>query len=1084
MKHFIFSLLILSLSLGLHAQQHITLNRTDNRVEVLQDHAESLQLHLDFASLQANTVENRNGIFTELLLENSVPDGKVGEPKLPVNQQLIEVPFGATPQVRILGSSIQEVDLHEYGIQKIMPMQPPVSKDEVPEEMPFLVDDNAYARDAFIGNDLADIQVLGTLRGYRIARLTVAPVKYNPVRNKILVYNDITLEISFVGADMALTKEIKEKTYSPYFDFIGEKLLNQAVSRDYPDHPDLTRCPIKYVIVADRMFDGYLADFIEWKTQKGFQVVLAYTDEIGATTAAIQDYVHGLYNAATIDDPAPSFVLFVGDTQQIPGFTGYATHTVTDLYYASVDGDYFPEMYYGRFSAQNAEQLIPQIEKTLYYEQYRFVDPSYLNRANLIAGWDDYWTAQIGRPTIRYGMDYWFNEENDYTEVYPYYGPDDYGGCYDDDKVSVGMINYTAHCSETVWGTPSLSASKINQMNNEGLYPLAIGNCCLSGQYSYGECVGESWVRADRKGAVCYIGSSPNTYWYEDAWWAMGAYNITNANLGQTPQQSQTSMGSYDAMHEGGYVSTGGLVFCGNLAVTEACNQGWSTAAQYYWEAYNVLGDPSLVCYHTEGTSNVFSHDPVLFKGFDFFTVEADPQSFVALTKDDVILGTGMVDDDGELTLAMDPVSDGGFVEMVITRPQRIPVVEYVPVATAGQPFLIVEEVSPSHFDYNQETAITVVVKNVGDSEVPAGTLIQLQSPDERIEMISSQCTLTETLAVGASTVIPDAFSVKAGSEADNGERFRLITMANCGESVNSDFYVTIDKPVFEFVDFSWSESFVSGGTFEIDATFRNVGGAPALTPVGQVNATETELSYPQGEVAMDPLAVGEITTCHFVVAVPETVPESATLSLEVSLRDVGVSATEALSLFNSCDLELELRDAGGDGWEGAAVKIIFQDGKPAEQYGLPAGHSATYGFSNRQGYKIKVSWVSGANDDECSFTLRYKDGSVIYESEPSPHGNLLTTNVDCFDELTEVKETSNTPAINVFPNPASNKVNVVSQTPIRRCLLINSLGQVVVDVTANDTTTTISLGGCKPGLYLLRVFASESEATHKIMVR
>lgn len=1082
MKHTALLLVMLFLALGLQAQQLIPLGRTTDRVEVLNDQAESLQLHFNYSSLKANTMTNRS--FTELTLDGGVMDGEVGCPKLPVTQRLIEIPFGAIPQARVLHKSVQEVDLTDYGIQKIMPMQAPVSKDDLPESMPFVVNDAVYQQDAYLGNDVVNIEVLGTLRGYHIAKLTVSPVKYNPVKNKLLVYNDIDLEISFPGADMALTHEVKAKTYSPYFDFIGQSLLNQGVSRDYPDHPDMTRYPIKYVIIADRMFDGYLGDFIEWKTRKGFHVVLAFTDEIGTTAAAIKDYIHGLYDNATAEDPAPSFVLFVGDTPQIPGETGYSTQTVTDLYYMSVDGDYFPEMYYGRFSAQRPEQLIPQIEKTLYYEQYQFVDPSYLNRATLIAGWDDYWTAQIGVPTVNYGLNYWFNEEHGYSDVYPYYGPSDYAGCYTDDKVSVSVINYTAHCSETVWGTPSLSSSTISKMHNEGCYPIAIGNCCLSGQYSYGECVGESWVRADKKGAVCYIGSSPNTYWYEDAWWAMGAYHITNGNLGQTPQQSQTSMGSYDAMHESGYISSGGLTFCGNLAVTEACNHGWSDAARYYWEAYNVLGDPSLVCYHTEGTNNTYSHDPVLFKGTNHFNVEADPQSFVALTKDGAILGTGLVGDSGELTLNIDPVVEGGFAELVITKPQRIPVMAYIPIATPGQPHLVVEEVGPSHFDYNQETAISVLVKNVGDSAIPAGTVVELQSLDERMEVLSAQSQLVEAIAVGATALVENAFVVKAGVEARNGERFRLIATADCGDMVCSDFYVTVDKPVFEFVDFDWSGSFYSGGTFNVEATFKNIGGAAAVSPVGLISSSIDGLSFPQGEEVMGRMEVGTTVTCHYVVSVPETVEESVTMELLVSLEDLGVRIDEPISMYNVCPLVLELRDAGGNGWEGASLKMIFQDDKPSARYELTDGSEAVYELPNRQGYKIKLSWIGGNNDSECGFTLRHASGDVVFEAESNMAGNLGVFTIDCSRDLMEIVEFEAQPMVRVFPNPATNMLNVASESPMQRCLLMNSLGQIVIYQSMVGNETQMSLEGIAPGIYLLRVSTADGDETQKVMIR
>ena len=1068
-----------------YAQQPIPLGRTQNRLDLVEDQAQSLRLHIDYAQLQPVRMEKPQGVFHELNLQGNLFDGQVGEPKLPVTQRLIEIPFGADVEVKVLGFNEQEFDLVDYGIEKIMPVQPLVSKNDVLEAAPFVMNENVYALDEYIGQPLAQVEVLGTLRGYHIAKLTVSPVSYNPAQGKIRVCNGIDLEVNFSGADAALTNEIKAKTRSPYFDFIRDYFLNQGVSRDYPGYPDMTQYPVKYVIVADRMFDGYLEDFIRWKTKKGFQVILAYTDEIGATQSAIQSYLHGLYNSATADDPAPSFILFVGDTQQIPAYIGISSQKVTDVYYASVDGDYFPEMYYGRFSARTVEELVPQIEKTLYYEQYQFADPSYLDRVTLIAGWDDYWNAQIAQPTILYGMENWFNEAYGYSEVYPYYGPDDYDGCYEDDKISVGMINYTAHCSETVWGTPSLSASTISSMHNEGFYPLAIGNCCESSQFGYGECVGEAWVRAEDKGAICYLGSAPSTYWYEDAWWAMGAYHITDVNMGQSPQYDQTTMGAYDAMHEGGYVSTGGLVYCGNLAVTEACNHGWSDAARYYWEAYNVLGDPSLVCYHTQGTTNEVSHEPVLFRGFDHFSLEAEENSFVGLSKDGVLLGNGIVDESGELTLNITPVNESGFVELVVTKPQRMPYICYIPIAVPSQPYLVVEEASPETFAYNQDTPISVTLKNVGDQEVPANTLVELQSQDDRVEVLNPQCHVNEAIPVGGTAVINDAFRVKAAPEVNNGERFRLVTVADCGDQVNSDFYVTVTKPVFEYVAFDWDQGFVSGAPFELWATFKNTGNAAAVAPMGRITSSNPDLQFAMSTTPMCRLEPGEEATCRFTVLVPETVSEDETLDFEVALTDEGVSVSKEITVFNQCNMELELHDAGGNGWEGASLRVLFEDGTSPARYSLEEGSSATYQIVSRKGYKIGLAWLSGSNDAECSFILRYADGEVIYESGSDLHGGtLLVTTLNCTIHLTDLSEVVTAAPIQVFPNPVSGQLNVIAETPIQRCMLMNCLGQVVVDKQHNEPEIRLNVSGFTPGVYLLRICTSEGESVKKIMIK
>ena len=89
-------------------------------------------------------------------------------------------------------------------------------------------------------------------------------------------------------------------------------------------------------------------------------MVEAYTDDlqVGTTTASIKEYLQELYLSGTTEDPAPSFILFVGDVEQIPAWN---LSGESDLEYCEYTNDYFPEVYYGRFSAQNPDQLQPQI---------------------------------------------------------------------------------------------------------------------------------------------------------------------------------------------------------------------------------------------------------------------------------------------------------------------------------------------------------------------------------------------------------------------------------------------------------------------------------------------------------------------------------------------------------------------------------------------------------------------------------------------------------------------------------------------------------------------------------------------------
>ncbi|OQX71689.1 MAG: hypothetical protein B6D62_01560, partial [Candidatus Cloacimonas sp. 4484_275] len=802
-----------------------------NKINIMENNYQKLKLNFTFAGIRSFEVNTKKGIFNEITIPGTYSIGEIGTPKLPAEKKLIEVPLDAKVNVRVIDYSVSEYKLSDYGINNlVMPVQPPVSKSITdPSKIKFRINENSYKQNRFIKHELASLEILGQLRSVRLARLDIAPVEYNPVTGIIRVYNNIEIEIDFSGGNISKMKEIKASTYSPYFEAIYSKIINYRVDHDYPDHPDLTTYPVKYLIVSDRMFESILQPFIEWKTKKGFTVIVAYTDEIGASSADIQAYVHEQYNAGTPEDPAPSFVLLIGDTGQIPASAvGSSSNKDTDLYYCSVDGDYFPEMYYGRLSATNTSQLQPQIDKILYYEKYEFSDPSYLDNVTLIAGEDSSYNPTHGQPTINYGTDNYFNTAHGFTTINKYLT--EYTGCYETVNEGIAMINYTAHGSQTSWAGPSLTQSDVNSFTNNGKYPLAIGNCCLAADFGYDECFSETWMRKANGGAVGYIGSSPYSYWDEDVYWSVGAFS--HVGDGVTPTYDETTWGAYDAPFMTDYVSQDALVFIGDLAVTES----GSSLTEYYWQAYNTLGDPSLVIFFTQGEINTVNFDDILPIGAETFTVEAEPGSYVAISRDGILHGAALVDESGSVDVPIDPFTSEGIADIVVTKPQYQPVQTTVTVGSISGPYVtidsyIVDADGDNIIEYGETVYLSVTLKNVG-SDPATNVNMTLSESDEYITLIDNS-EYFGTIAPDESITKTNAFSFDVSNSVPDDYSFQLnSTITSTEDSWTPDMNFTAYAPILSVQDVSVSDGdngrLDPDETTDLIVTIENSGGAKA----------------------------------------------------------------------------------------------------------------------------------------------------------------------------------------------------------------------------------------------------------------
>ena len=671
-----------------------------------------------YSSIESQEINTEKGVFSAITMGNSVAAGNIGDPQVPVTRELIAVPFGATPVVTVKSYNVEEYNLADFGIEKLYPQQPSVRKDQ--KEVEFFYNEAAYSTRGYDeSRPIAEVTVMGTMRGIQVGALQLNTLRYNASSNTIRVYNNVEVEVAFENADLALTEKTLVNTYSPYFKTVYATLFNEKAIRDiYDEHPDLWAVPVKVLVVANRMFEDAMEPWITWKTEKGFYMDVNYTDEIGSSPSAIKTFITNKYEEGLAEGQTPTFVIIIGDTGQVPASqTGAASQKVTDLYYYAVTGganDYFGDMFHSRFTCETVSEFEAARDKGMMYEQYTMPDPSYLDNVLLIAGWDGTWNPRIGKPTIQYATNYYYNAEHGFANVYEFLQTP-YNNPYASLSTGVNFVNYTAHGGETSWSDPSFSVSNVNTLTNTDKYFLAMGNCCLAANWGYStKCLGEAMITAPNKGAYAYIGSCPSSYWYEDYYFGVGCTNVMN----QMPPIEQTTMGVYDATFQDDFNSVSAIPFVGNVAVAYGHASGYqgSVSDQYYWESYHVLGDGSICPFHTNPIENTVSHMPTLPIGMDFYTVSADPGSYVGISKDGILYGAGEIGAEGTADIPIEPITSGGNVKIVVTHPQRQPYVTEVPAAAMTGAYVALDTytLDAEQANYGETLDMDITLKNVG----------------------------------------------------------------------------------------------------------------------------------------------------------------------------------------------------------------------------------------------------------------------------------------------------------------------------------------------------------------------------------
>ena len=957
---------------------------TEEPIKVLNMSNAGLQIEVLAPLFEIEAVKTSSGMFNTIVTQGMVARSEAGLPHLPAYTQLIQVPEKAQVIIDVVNSHFTEYDLSALSgnSYQLMPYQPSVSKSHI-GDIPFYYNKAAYKVDGFIQHSRANATIRGNMRNIRLATLDIHPFDYNPVTNTLRVYDRLVLNISFPGYDQGLTNLLSEK----YADFCFAGQTARIINHDAFKHTrdTATHYPIKMVIVADTMFHDALQPYVAWKTKKGFSVDEAYTSNpaVGNTSTSISNYLQAQYDNATTWNPAPTFILIVGDVAQVPAFNGNKGSHVTDLYYAEFTGDMIADAYFGRFSATTVDQLQPQIDKTLEYEQYLFPTESWLDTVVMIAGVDGSWAQTHANGQVNYGTTYYFNSTNgihSYTHLYPASANED-ALIRTEIGNGVALANYTAHGNVDGWGDPSFNNTDIPDMNNAHQYPLMIGNACLTNKFNISECFGEALLRANLKGAIGYIGGSNSTYWNEDFYWGVGVRSAINAN----PVYDANNLGVYDRLwHIQGepfsewFVSQGQMILAGNLAVLE----GSPSSFDYYSEIYHLMGDPSLMVYLSVPSQLTLTHPAMVPLGQNTITVSTEPYAYVGVSQNGVWHGAGIADATGNLVIDIIPFAVPGTADIVATKQFRKPFISTFVVQTPTGPYVLLENnvISDISGNNNQQADImetigfNVRLKNYGlqnDSTVYA----VLSSTDSHVEIIDSvgiwgiivsndTLTLNNAFTVKIDTLVPDQYLVP----------FEISIRDSSGNSWSSNFNLKINAPNLQILSLSIND--VSGGngnnkldageTVEMHIQVINNGHADIWDAAALLSTSSPHLTITSANWQHDSLYVGIAETGVYAVEVASSVPlgTPASVTLDLNALTVYNKSKTFIKAIGQIDEDWESGDFSKYAWttNGSAPWIITS-GSPYE--GSFAARSGDINDNQQSNLSITIDVLS---DDSLSF--------------------------------------------------------------------------------------------------------------------
>ena len=578
-----------------------------------------------------------------------------GAPMLPQTSTMMALTGRCRYDISIVDTVWESFDLATLaGMPSPVIMPAATARVKSIEPSAALPDPAVYGTDRMQGSPLVKTEELGTMRGSDIIRLVISPIRYNPVQSRVEVCRQMEVTIRFTSCGEKTP--VAAESLNPMLNGLP-MIVRTAGSDDrkeYHNQLNYSNSPYCYMVVTPKRYHNTLKPFLRWKRQEGYLVEEHYCD--GETSEQIRDFLKTRYDSASVEHPAPLFILLVGDVDDIPSWPGRQriqgidTHR-TDLYYSEFTDDNLPDAILGRLPVNDTAELKEIVKKTVEYERFRLADSSHLRRCLLVAGKEN----RIPAPTTTNGQVNRLKQaiiDFDSTiDTLCYYNPTS-DSLSDDIKRTwesgVGYVNYTAHCKYFGWSHPLINSDYIDTMPTEGHYFLAINNCCRSNAI-FGDCFGEHLLRKEGGGAIGVIGATNETLWDEDYYWSVGG----NGEPQIDPQYDSLMPGAIDRLlHKHGETpesqaaTQGQIVIGGNWAVSAS----GSPYDAFYWEIYSLLGDPSLMPYIGIPATMSITTDSLAI-GDTTVTLHGTAGARVAATWNDTLYGISTIDSSGHASM-------------------------------------------------------------------------------------------------------------------------------------------------------------------------------------------------------------------------------------------------------------------------------------------------------------------------------------------------------------------------------------------------------------------------------------------------
>lgn len=855
-------------------------------------------------------LEQRDGSSRFILDGPACEAESEGLPLLPRESRWLEIP--ATGEVRLV---LEELRLRPLDGVNVGLGRPEEAANTLPDGDRQVLDLGSEAGRAAV--QAAGFQkpvLLGDpviFRDLRLVSLTLQPVILRDGKAQLVeslrlrldygsaaVQGNAPLELAWASEELRGGNELRAA--HPWSDNL-ERIYDEWV----PNHGQF------YSLVDERVFPiylitgspsylsdpVYLAEFVKWKRQKGFDVRIVPFDQIpgggeSISFGALRDWMRLQWQ-----ELRPEYLLLVGDvdgTAACPDSVVQA-HTgdfdVSDHFYACQEGeDYFPELFVGRFSVDNLQQLYVMAQKPVVHETAPLqASDSWLTHGLVVScNYSDTGTPPVSpNETSRWVIDKL--RANGFT-IGPqdslFYPPLTDGSALIGSALNQGrgIVSYRGWANSNGWIYPAYDRADIDQLGNYMLMPVVGSFVCQTGAFGQGAgdvvvedpCFGEKFVRlgspGENRGAVAFVGPSD-------------LHTRTQYN-------NPVCSGFFNAIFDLDITSIGPALLNGKMELYNGYPRERDDrfSSYFYFHIYNVLGDPDLKIWRAIPRAMALEAPAALAPGQTLLEVtvrDADGQpvdgATVTLTagEDGGLLLARGVSLGGHVLLNLDPASltAGLVATLTADHIDHIPAQQALPVLAAAVALELTglsvsEELADGQLRAGEQLDLSLNLRNRGTAAAPAGTAL-LRDPalwetlPDFFTVLDGEVA-TPALAAGESGSSQGAFRIRLTADVPDQAQVHVATDLSAGTFQGvADARLSASNLALSLVSAVWRSGagqLLTGQLDTLELELENSGAFDLTNALLTLRSTDERVRVLADEAALPALAQGGRGTVSFVL--------------------------------------------------------------------------------------------------------------------------------------------------------------------------------------------------------------------------